>query len=53
LPTGRNIANSNRRKAARVSYLIAIDGTWRRICIMEDVSETGAKLTVEKSIVGV
>jgi hypothetical protein len=40
------MANSNRRKAARVKfeqgidvYLMAIDGTWRRNCIMEDVSE--------------
>ncbi len=53
------MAISNRRKAARVKfeqgidvYLMAIDGTWRRNCIMEDISETGAKLTVEESIVG-
>ena len=51
------MASSNRRKAARVKfeqgidvYLMAIDGTWRRNCIMEDISETGAKLTVEESI---
>lgn len=53
------MAISNRRKAARVKfeqgidvYLMAIDGTWRRNCIMEDISETGAKLTVEESLVG-
>jgi hypothetical protein len=33
-------------------YLMAIDGTWRRNCVMEDVSETGAKLAVEGSIEG-
>ncbi len=25
---------------------MAIDGTWRRSCTMEDVSESGARLTV-------
>jgi hypothetical protein len=32
--------------------MMAIDGTWRRSCIMEDVSSTGAKLTVEGAIEG-
>jgi hypothetical protein len=32
--------------------MMAIDGTWRRSCIMEDVSSTGAKLTVVGSIEG-
>jgi hypothetical protein len=32
--------------------MMAIDGTWRRDCIMEDVSEGGAKLTVEGSVEG-
>jgi len=31
---------------------MAIDGTWQRPCTMEDVSDTGAKLTVESSIEG-
>jgi hypothetical protein len=31
---------------------MGIDGTWRRECIVEDISETGAKLTVEGSIEG-
>jgi len=33
--------------------MMAIDGTWRCNCIMEDVSEAGAKLTVEGSVEGV
>ena len=32
--------------------MMAIDGTWRRECTMEDVSEGGARLTVEGSIEG-
>jgi hypothetical protein len=47
------------RKANRVVFergyaanMMAIDGTWQRPCIMQDVSETGAKLTVEGSIKG-
>jgi hypothetical protein len=31
---------------------MAIDGTWRRPYTMEDVSETGARLTVDGSIEG-
>jgi len=31
---------------------MAIDGTWRRDCIMHDVSETGARLSVRDSIEG-
>jgi PilZ domain-containing protein len=34
------------------AHMMGIDGTWRRECIMEDVSETGAKLTVEGSVEG-
>ena len=47
------------RKAKRVVFergfaanMMAIDGTWRRPCTMEDVSETGARLTVDGSIEG-
>ena len=47
------------RKAHRVVFewgypanMMAIDGTWRRPCTMEDLSETGARLTVEGSIEG-
>lgn len=46
-------------KAKRVVFergfaanMMAIDGTWRRPCTMEDVSETGARLTVDGSIEG-
>jgi hypothetical protein len=34
------------------AHIMAIDGTWRRACNVLDVSETGAKLTVEDSIEG-
>ena len=50
---------AERRQSKRVIFehpvaaqLMAIDGTWRRDCTMEDVSETGAKLTVEGSVEG-
>ena len=52
-------STSERRKGDRVvfergipAHMMAIDGTWRRECVMEDVSETGAKLTVEGSVEG-
>ena len=48
-----------RRKGERVvfergfpAHMMGIDGTWRRACVMEDISETGAKLTVEGSVEG-
>jgi hypothetical protein len=48
-----------RQKGDRVTFergipahMMGIDGTWRRDCRMEDVSETGAKLTVEGSVEG-
>jgi hypothetical protein len=47
------------RKSERVDfergisvYLMGIDGTWRRECLMTDVSQTGARLRVEGSIEG-
>ena len=50
---------TERRKGERVifergipAHMMGIDGTWRRDCTMEDVSETGAKLTVEGSVEG-
>src|ERR1700744_4874919 len=50
---------TERRKGDRVTFergipafMMGIDGTWRRNCTMEDVSETGAKLTVEGSVEG-
>ena len=58
--TGRRaMAGAERRKGDRVvfergfaAHMMGIDGTWRRDCVMEDVSETGAKLTVEGSVEG-
>ena len=32
--------------------MMGIDGTWRRGCIMEDVSESGARLVVQGSVEG-
>ncbi|MGJ4908664.1 PilZ domain-containing protein [Bradyrhizobium sp. HKCCYLS2033] len=34
------------------AFMMGIDGTWRRNCTIEDVSETGTKLTVEGSVEG-
>lgn len=45
------------RKAERVRFehrcpvnLMGVDGTWRRSCVLIDVSATGAKLVVEGSL---
>ena len=42
------------RRAARVQFeqahpvnLMGVDGTWRRSCILLDVSQSGAKLEIE------
>ena len=50
---------TEQRKAHRVVFekgysanMMAIDGTWRRPCTMEDVSDSGAKLTVDGSVEG-
>ena len=50
---------AERRKGERITFergiaahMMGIDGTWRRECMMEDVSENGAKLTVEGSVEG-
>ncbi len=47
------------RKAPRVVFekgfaanMMAIDGTWRRPCTMLDVSDTGAKLSIDGSVEG-
>lgn len=47
----------NRRTAGRVEFtrgievhIVAIDGTWRRQCLMQDVSETGARLKIEGTV---
>jgi hypothetical protein len=56
---GKSMAVTERRKGERVTFdrgisahMMGIDGTWRRQCTMEDVSETGAKLTIEGSVEG-
>jgi hypothetical protein len=33
-------------------YIMGIDGTWRRDCMMIDASQTGARLCVEGSLEG-
>lgn len=33
-------------------YIMGIDGTWRRNCLMFDVSQSGARLSVEGSLEG-
>src|SRR6201986_1663150 len=50
---------AERQKGDRVTFergipahMMGIGGTWRRDCKLEDVSETGAKLTVEGSVEG-
>jgi hypothetical protein len=50
---------TERRRGERITFergftahMMGIDGTWRRDCTMEDISETGAKLTVEGSTEG-
>jgi hypothetical protein len=47
------------RKSERVNfdrgipvYMMGIDGTWRRDCMMIDVSQTGARLLIEGSLEG-
>lgn len=49
----------NKRKERRVTFargvdvhIMAIDGTWRRVCVMHDVSATGAMLTTMSPIAG-
>lgn len=51
--------SAERRNGGRVTFergipahMMAIDGTWRRQCLMQDVSEIGAKLTVVGSVEG-
>jgi PilZ domain len=53
------MGTEQRRTGERVTFergipahMMGIDGTWRRDCTMEDVSEIGAKLTVEGSVEG-
>ena len=50
---------TERRRGERVvfergfaAHMMGIDGTWRRGCLVEDISEYGAKLTVQGSVEG-
>ena len=36
----------------RSVQIMAIDGTWRRLCALKDVSESGATLVIEDSVEG-
>ncbi len=51
---------SERRTFARVQFgrgytakIMAIDGTWQRDCKIDDISDTGARLTVRGSLAGI
>ena len=53
------MAMEQRRTGDRVTfergiptYMMGIDGTWRRNCVLEDVSEIGGKVTISGSIEG-
>jgi PilZ domain-containing protein len=50
---------AERRKGERVTFdrgiqahMTGIDGAWRRDCMMVDISENGAKLSIEGSVEG-
>ena len=56
---GDGITQMELRKSRRVAFergysaqMMAIDGTWCRACKIEDISDTGAKLSLESSIDG-
>src|ERR1700759_4409370 len=34
------------------AYIVAIDGTWRRSCVVKDISDSNATLGIEGSIQG-
>jgi PilZ domain len=53
------MSGAERRQSKRVIFeqpvpaqLMAIDGTWRRECSIEDISDDGAKLALGSSIEG-
>jgi len=52
MPTERSTGDRVMFERGIHAHMMGIDGTWRRDCVMEDVSETGAKLTVEGSVEG-
>ena len=54
--TGKITMKGESRKATRVQFeqrhpvnLMGVDGTWRRSCVLLDVSQSGAKLEVDGS----
>jgi len=58
-PLSINFLTIRDRKSERIEfgrgidvYMMGIDGTWRRDCTMNDVSQTGARLTVNGSVQG-
>ncbi|SDT02333.1 PilZ domain-containing protein [Bradyrhizobium canariense] len=51
--------NTEKRKSGRVEFsrgidvhMVAIDGTWRRACVMLDVAASEAKLSVTEPVEG-
>jgi hypothetical protein len=53
------MASEERQRENRVTFargfdvwIMAIDGTWRRECVMKDASEVGAQLITKNSIRG-
>jgi hypothetical protein len=53
------MSHTEKRSGARVEFsrainvqMVAIDGTWRRACVMLDVAVGGAKLSVTESLEG-
>jgi len=56
---GQMAVKTDQRGNSRVVFergiaaqMMGIDGTWRRDCTMEDVSDSGAKLTIDGSVEG-
>jgi hypothetical protein len=54
-----DMAAAERRNGERVvferglnAHMMAIDGTWRRSCKVDDISEVGAKMTIEGEFQG-
>jgi hypothetical protein len=53
------MAGEQQRKERHVTFespvpvqIMAIDGTWRLLCTLKDVSESGATLVIEGSVEG-
>jgi PilZ domain len=48
----RRLETRVRFEHERPAQMMAIDGTWQRPCTIDDISDGGAKLTVDDSIQG-